>query len=410
MPSRIPGALALVLSGGGARGAYELGVLKHVLGELVPRLGPEAIPRVLAGTSVGAINACCLGALAAAPGMGVEQICARWQELRLADVFRLGWGDLAGLVRWLLGKGDARGPHALLDATPLAELVRTLVPWRALHQNVQSGLLHAVTVSATDVESGHTVVFVESRKELPRQTDPVMEWQHARLTVRHALASAAIPIVFPTVPVAGRVFSDGSLRQNTPLAPALRMGADRVLVISLRAAPAPLDVHRQEPVEQAELSRPLFLFGKLLNGLLLDRVESDLLSLRRVNQALARLAQSGDGHAVLGDQHVASAMQAAGGALRPVTDLLLRPSIDLGKLAAEVLVRPVVRARFSGPAGFFLRHIGESAAEKNEPSDVLSYLFFDGEYARELIELGERDAKAQEEKIARFMGGGPGGG
>jgi NTE family protein len=337
--------------------------------------------------------------------MGVDQICARWQELRLSDVFRLGWGDLAGLVRWLIGRGDAAGPQALLDATPLAGLVRTLVPWRALHQNVQSGLLRAVTVSATDVESGRTVVFVESLQELPRQTDPVMEWQHARLTVRHALASAAIPIVFPTVPVAGRVFSDGSLRQNTPLAPALRMGADRVLVISLRAEPAHAGVHRQESGEQVELSRPLFLFGKLLNGLLLDRVESDLLSLRRVNQALARLEKASDGHLVLGDQHVASTLHAAGGGLRPVADLLLRPSIDLGKLAAEVLVRPVVRGRFTGPAGFFLRHIGESAAEKNEPSDVLSYLFFDGEYARELIELGVRDAKAREEEIARFVSG-----
>ena len=401
---RSSGALALVLSGGGARGAYELGVLRHVLGELVPRLGPEAIPRIFCGTSVGAINACCLAALAAAPGMGIEIIAERWEALRLDHVFRLGWGDLAGTLRWLSGKPKPGGPASLLDARPLAELVRTLLPWRALHQNVQNGLVRGVSVSATDVESGHTVVFVESEQPVPRQTDSAMEWQKARLTVRHALASAAIPIVVPTVRVAGRVYSDGSLRQNTPLAPALRLGASRVLVISMRAekAPRPERPGLQEAKDQLDLSRPLFLFGKLLDALLLDRVESDLNNLHRVNRALATLQQAG-AELALRDQSLASALEAAGGGLRPVGDILLRPSVDLGRLAAEVLMRPAVRARLSGPAGWFLRHLGESADEQNEPSDVLSYLFFDGEYAHELMAQGARDARAHEEELARFM-------
>ena len=224
-PGKSSSALAIVLSGGGGRGAYELGVLRHVLGELVPRLGPEAIPRILSGTSVGAINACCLASLAAAPGMGIEMIIERWEQLRLGDVFKLGWGDLAGVMRWMLGGKSETGPCSLLDAQPLAELVRSLVPWRALHENVASGLLRGVTVSATDVESGHTVVFIESDQPTPPRTDPAMDWLSCRLTPRHALASAAIPIVFPTAKIAGRVYSDGGLRQNTPLAPALRLGA-----------------------------------------------------------------------------------------------------------------------------------------------------------------------------------------
>jgi NTE family protein len=401
MSSRGDGALALVLSGGGARGAYELGVLRHVLGVIVPQLGAEAIPRILSGTSVGAINACCLAALAGAPGMGIEIIAERWQQLRLGDIFKLGWGDLTGMVRWVIGSPKPGGPESLLDAGPLADLVRNLLPWRALHQNVQSGLLRGVTVSATDVESGHTVVFVESEQPTPKQTDPSMEWLSTRLTVRHALASAAIPIVFPTVKVAGRVYSDGGLRQNTPLAPALRLGASRVMVISPKAAHERREAPRQGSAEQQDLSRPLFLFGKLLDALLLDRVESDLHNLHRVNQALTTLSLGSEGFVL--PQEIASAMVQAGGALRPVGDILLRPSVDLGRLAADVLMRPVVRARLSGPAGFFLRRLGESAAEENGPSDVLSYLFFDGEYAHELMAQGVRDARAQEEEIARFL-------
>ncbi len=395
--------LAIVLSGGGGRGAYELGVLKHVLCELVPRLGPEAIPRILCGTSVGAINACCLGALAAAPGMGVEIVIERWEQLRLGDVFRLGWTDIAGVMRWMIGKQTSLGPRSLLDAGPLAELVRTLVPWRALHENVSNGLLRGVTVSATDVESGRTVVFVESDLPTPPQTDPAMEWLSCRLTPRHALASAAIPLVFPTAQIAGRAYSDGGLRQNTPLAPALRLGAGRVMVISLRAkTPERVRRPRQDEEEQAQLSRPLFLFGKLLDALLLDRVESDLNNLRRVNQALLSLQNAG-ASAALGEENVAFALERAGGGLRPVSDVLLRPSEDLGRLAVEVMLRPAVRARLTGPGGFFMRHLAESSERQSEPSDLLSYLCFDGEYARELIELGQRDARAREEELARFL-------
>ncbi len=397
------GPLAIVLSGGGARGAYELGILRHVLGELVPKLGPEAIPRILSGTSVGAINACCLAALAAAPGMGIEMIIERWEQLRLDDVFKLGWGDLAGVMRWMLGSKSA-GPTSLLNAAPLADLVRSLVPWRALHENVQSGRLRGVTVSATDVESGHTVVFIESELPTPPQTDPAMDWMSCRLTPRHALASAAIPIVFPTMKIAGRVYSDGGLRQNTPLAPALRLGASRVMVVSLRAAkPDRASLGAQSEADRDELSRPIFLFGKLLDALLLDRVESDLNNLRRVNKALLSLEKVGE--KIAGNEDLALTLALAGGGLRPVSDVLLRPSVDLGRLAVEVMLRPNVRGRLDGPAGFFMRHLAESSERDNDPSDLLSYLCFDGEYAHELIALGQQDARAREEELARFLTG-----
>jgi NTE family protein len=319
--------LALVLSGGGARGAYEVGVLRYILGKLAPGLGDRARPRIFCGTSVGAINACAIAAHHDAPDLGVGLLAERWRALKLDDVFRLGWGDLTGLARWIMGSAREGGPRSLLDATPLAELVRTAIPWRNLHQGVVERRVLGVTVSATDVETGHTVVFIETEEQAQLYSrDRAMDWAAARLTAQHALASAAIPIIFPTVRVAGRVYSDGSLRQNTPIAPALRLGAGRVLVIGLRTrhvTSAP-QAGRQDEADQRVYSTPLFLFGKLLDALLLDRVENDLANLRQVNAALAELQRISP--IAIGREPLAAALEAAGGGLRPVSDVFIRPS------------------------------------------------------------------------------------
>ena len=398
-----PSPLALVLSGGGARGAYEVGVLGYILGKLTPGLGERARPRIFCGTSVGAINACAIAAHHDTDDFGVRLLADRWRALSLNDVFRLGWGDLTGLMRWVTGSARPGGPRSLLDAAPLAELVRSVIPWRNLHQGVADGHVQGVTVSATDIETGHTVVFVETTEQaLLYSRDRAVDWSGARLTAQHALASAAIPIIFPTVRVAGRMYSDGSLRQNTPISPALRLGAGRVLVIGLRSKRAVIAPRsgRQDEEDQRTYSSPLFLFGKLLDALLLDRVENDLANLRQVNAALNELMRLSP--IAIGREPLAAAMEAAGGGLRPVSDLFIRPSQDLGALAAHVLERPAVRARLSGPAGYLLRRLGE-AAGGGDPSDMLSYLLFDTEYASELIELGERDAALRKDELSEFL-------
>ena len=393
--------LALVLSGGGARGAYEVGVLRYVLGKLIPRLGDSARPRIFSGTSVGAINACAVAAHHDLPDFAVGQLAERWRQLSLEHIFRLGWSDLGGLMRWILGSARDGGPRSLLDARPLAKLVREFVPWRELHQNVAEGGVRAVTLSATDVETGHTVIFVESAADNALySTDASVEYVCARLKPQHALASAAIPIIFPTVRVAGRIYSDGSLRQNTPIAPALKLGAGRVLVVGLRT-PKPVSAPRagrQDAEDQRAFSSPLYLFGKLLDALLLDRVENDLANLRQVNAALHELARVS--HAM--PSSLAVALQNAGGGLRPVADVFIRPSHDLGSLAEHILARPSVRARLSGPVGYLLRRLGE-AAGRGGPSDMLSYLLFDVEYANELLQLGERDAAARKDELEQFL-------
>jgi NTE family protein len=196
------------------------------------------------------------------------------------------------------------------------------------------------------------------------------------------------------------MYSDGSLRQNTPIAPALRLGAGRVLVIGLRTPRiiAPSKAGRQDAEDQKAFSSPLYLFGKLLDALLLDRVENDLANLRQVNLALNELSRVSSALT----PPVAAALQAAGGGMRPVADLLIRPSQDLGTLAAHILERPSVRARLAGPAGYLLRRLGE-AAGRGDPSDLLSYLLFDSEYAGELEQLGERDAKERKDELEVFL-------
>src|SRR5205085_12079376 len=152
---------------------------RYVLGKLAPRLGDSARPRIFSGTSVGAINACALAAHHDAPDFGVGDLAERWRQLGLENIFRLGWRDLAGLLRWLLGSARDGGPHSLLDAAPLAELVRSVIPWRNLHQGVSEGRVHGVTVSATDVETGHTVVFIETElisEHLLTSRDRAVDW------------------------------------------------------------------------------------------------------------------------------------------------------------------------------------------------------------------------------------------
>ncbi|TMA24215.1 MAG: hypothetical protein E6J88_11440 [Deltaproteobacteria bacterium] len=181
--------LALVLSGGGARGAYEVGVLRYILGQMTPRLGEQARPSIFSGTSVGAINACAIAAHHDAADFGVKLLADRWMQLGLDAVFKLGWGDLTGLARWMVGSARPGGPRSLLDAGPLADLVRNAIPWRNLHQGVTDGRLLGVTVSATDIETGHTVVFVETQAEaLLYSRDRAVDWAAVRLTAQHALA------------------------------------------------------------------------------------------------------------------------------------------------------------------------------------------------------------------------------
>ena len=388
--------IALILAGGAARGAYEVGVVQHVLEEVSRDLGRPVRFNIYCGTSVGAINACALAAFADLPGPAqAARLRAQWERLRVGHVVRVDTREVFGVVRSMFGrtrKGDRGG---VLDPTGLERIVETAIPWSRIGENIRAGLLDAVTISTTHVATGKTTVFVEREGSLPDWgRDPTIEVRAAQLGAVHALASAALPFVFPCVPIDGEFHCDGGLRQNVPLSPARRLGADGMIVISPRYA----DVEEADPANETAYPSPFFLLGKVLNALLLDRIDADIDRLQRMTAVLDA------GIAVYGPQFLEEVNRylrpgSPERSLRPIRAVLIRASENISALASEFVRTPAFGSRAGGVVGALLRRMGEGSGE----SDLLSYLLFDGEFARLLMELGRNDARARHAELLQFF-------
>ena len=379
-----------MLSGGGARGAYEAGVLCYAFGELA-KLQPEAKYDIVCATSVGAVNGTFLAGAAHDPRAGLEKLCEIWAGLELEHVLRFGVRQAVGLHRVLLGGSTARG---IFDARPLADLVGRAIPWRRVPRNLRAGRLRALTVTATHVSTGHPVVFVDRSPEtalptgLPRGV--VVRGEH--ILPQHVLASASIPLVFPPVRIRSDLYCDGGLRLNTPMSPAVHLGADRLLVVTVSS---PGDA--VPGVAAGRFPGAPFLLGKVLNAFLLDHVHTDLDELWRINRLLE------DGLAAFGPSFVdrvnERALRRGDSPRRIVRSLAIHPSVDLGRIAGDHL--RAHRTRFGRTLGRgFLRllDLGEGA-----DSDLASYLLFDGQFARRLMDLGRADAQARRDELAEFL-------
>jgi NTE family protein len=406
-----PPRRAIVFSGGGARGAYEAGVVRYLVEELPKRLGHAPRFDILCGTSVGAIHACYLAATAhLGPSRG-EKLVQFWTSMKLEEVLPLSVRDLIVLPRRVLGlrrtaermsRGEApERLYGLLNTEPLERVVLRAIPWRSIRPNVKQGLVDAVCVAATQIGTGNVVVFIESRdRTLPRWTrDPTIVPRPTRLLPIHALASAAIPVLFPAVRVASTYYADGGLRLNTPLAPALRLGADRVLVVALRQNPAQASEAALTEQRVGDYGSPVFLFGKVLNALLLDHIDTDLARMRVLNEIFA------DGEKVYGPDFLERINEVAdrdrGQQFRRIDDVVVRPSADLGRLAGEIL-RSISSTRGRSPL-IRLAARNLTSGRRGHEADLLSYLLFDGEFLAPLAELGFSDARAREEELVRFF-------
>jgi NTE family protein len=402
---------AIVFSGGGARGAYEAGVVRYLIEELPRRLGHPIDFDIVCGTSVGAIHACFLGATAHLGAGRGDRLIDFWRSLKIEKVFPFSTRDLISLPRRVLGLrrlgGTLRaGPpperlFGLLDTRPLERLVVRAIPWRSIRSNVSQNRVQAVCVAATEIATGRVVVFIESSDpQLPGWTrDPTVVSRMTPLHPSHALASAAIPVLFPAVRIGPTYYADGGLRLNTPLSPALRLGADRVLVIALRPSTrrqhaAILADHRVE-----DYASPAFLYGKVLNALLLDHLDTDLARMQVMNEMIQ------DGQRAFGadflDRVNEVSLATRGQRFRAIDDLVIRPSADLGALAAEVLQHLPGATQRSPLFRLAMRNLepGRRSAE----ADLMSYLLFDGEFVTPLTELGFHDALAHEQELARFF-------
>jgi NTE family protein len=402
-PARRP-RVALVLAGGAARGAYEVGVVQHIVEEVARSLGRDPPLDILCGTSVGALNTCGLAAYADYPRARAQKLVDVWTSLSPEAVLRIDRHDLFQLMRTMIGRAPQLPPDAphgvgLVDPAAIEKLISDAVPFARIQQLIERDLLHAVTITATHIGTGRTIVFVAQKERLASgwSTDPTMLGEHVVLEPMHALASAAIPFLFPAVRVAGEFYCDGGLRQNVPLSPARRLGADGMVVVSPRHLPLPKPDDAEVQANEALYPGPLFLLGKTLNALLLDRLDSDIDRLRRINRILDAGARR-FGPTFL-DELNAEMGAKPGTAMRPLHTVLVRASQDIGYLSADYVREPLFVQRNRGVLGRLMRRMAEGAA----PADLLSYLLFDGEYARRLIELGRNDAQRQHEELCAFF-------
>jgi NTE family protein len=391
---------ALVLGSGGARGAYEVGAARFLFEDLPRLLGHPPQVSILCGTSAGALNAYGLASFTERPLLGVTFLANRWSQLRLRDIFQPDHLEFVRFARTLVGFPPAPGRsptgRGLLAAGPFRRLILKDLPNGAVSDSLRSHRLDGVSVTATEVATGRTTVFVERRAN-----DVPLPASHAGTTVsttlltpEHALASAAIPLLFAPIRIGGRSYCDGSLRQSVPLSPALHLGARRILVVSTQHGfpqPGPSEASSREH----GTTNPIYLLGKAVNALTLDHVDDDIERLETTNDLLAagRRAFGSDFADRLNRELVAAGRRA----VMPVEAVILRPSQSLGRLAAEYVRTRAFRKHNCSPAAAFVIRLAE--AESDHEADLASYLLFDAGFARLLMQLGYEDARSQSEAL-----------
>jgi len=385
--------LGLILSGGGARGAYEVGVLDYIFSEFLDAQGNPPKVDLISGTSVGAVNGAFVASHIEDVPNAMKHMVGLWTGLELADVLGFGLRQAAGLYRVLLGGTESRG---VFDPTNLSAIVGRNIRWRRLRRNIRTGALQALTVSTTHVGSGQPVIFVDAAPGvgIPESLGLHALVRRAKIGQHHVLASAAIPLVFPSVEIGDEIHCDGGLRLNTPMGPSVHLGMNRLLVVGLSTP----HVAGRRAVRDGQYPGAPFMLGKVLNAFLLDHVNADLLEVQRINDFLK------DGIRAYGPEFLDRINQAAKarGALAPrrlLSSLVLRPSVDIGQVASDYLASNRVRfGKSLGRAFINVLDVGAGA-----DADLASYLLFDGGFAQTLVEMGRRDAHARRSEIEAFF-------
>jgi len=379
VPSRLPAKIGLVLTGGGARAAYQVGFLRAV-SHLLPRGTPNPFT-IICGTSAGAINAAALASGATDFHRAVRQMLLIWRYFHADQVYR---SDVLGVfgtgMRWfmamLAGGLGKNNPSSLLDNAPLSQLLRERLDLSGIRRSIDAGALYALSITVSGYASGQSVSFFQSVPGLAG-------WQRARrigipeiIDFEHLLASSALPFIFPAVPLHREFFGDGSMRQIAPISPALHLGADRVVVIGvgrkMQNAPARVKMTGYPSLAQ--------IAGHALNSIFLDGLEVDIERLQRINNTIKLIPP---------EARNKDKMQ-----LREVDVLVISPSEEIDRIAANYAHELPRSIRY------LLRGLG---ASRSGGATLTSYLLFERAYCRALIDLGYKDTMARRDEIARFI-------
>jgi NTE family protein len=369
---------ALVLSGGGARGAYQAGALQGLLDLGFPGDGPGF--EIVVGSSAGAINAAAVAAYADELEVGVARLTELWCSVEPQQVFRTDLRSLGGIgVRWIrdLSFGGILrkvSPKSLLDTAPLGPFLSEHIPFERIDRNIESGVLRAFATSATDLYTADGVVFLDAKPDVPTWKRGRWSVERVRIRLEHVLASSAIPVFFPSIEIEGRHFGDGSVRNTAPLSPAINLGADRIVAIGVRQTPPATERGpRRRPPSIAQVA------GTLLDAVMLDAVGIDVEHSQRVNTSV-----------------IAAPSHSPDQPFRWIDVLWLSPTRHFHDIAREFTARipPIVR--------YLMRGLGSD----EETAELASYLLFDGEFCGRLVELGREDIHARADEVRGFLDGG----
>lgn len=374
------GAIALVLSGGGARSAYQVGVITAIA-EMLPRGCPNPF-RVMTGTSAGSIITAVLASNALAFHAGVRRLEGFWRNMRTNLIYKTdavsALHNFASFA-WAILRGSLGTGHALsiLDNSPLRGVLEGHVRFARIRQAIDSGAVDALAINTSGYTSARAVCFFEGKPELSGWSRARREGRISELNLNHLMASVAIPMIFPAVRIGPEYFGDGSMRSLSPLSSAIHLGADRLLIVSLRD-------ERPDPVsESAEPTPPSFgqMLGYVLDTLFMDTLHGDLERLQRINQTLLFVS----GGELLGDSHP----------LKRIETLVVKPSRDVRDIADEHA------HEFPRTVRFLLRSIGAKGAGGRQ---LISFLLFEPGYCNALIDLGYQDAMARRDEVVSFLG------
>jgi NTE family protein len=379
-------ALGLVMTGGGARGAYQAGVLQRI-GE-IKRARTRASPfPIIGGTSAGAINGCALAAGSDEFSSSTQTLARLWADLKPSDVFRCDVLTQAqNSLTWImdlsfggfLGGGNA---HSLLDAAPLQHFLAAHLDCSRIETNIKRGYLYALAISATNYNSGKSYLFIQGKKGHPMWNRRRRVTLATKITIEHICASAAIPLVFRPVKLQTALgtafFGDGCIRLQQPLSPVVRLGAERIVAIGVRCEKLE---HQEEAADHRDPSVAQIM-GVLFNVMFLDHLATDTEHLERLNQLLS------NGHIV------DSGMQGCE-KMRPLKTLLITPSVDLSHLAEQH------QKDMPYLIQYFVNSLGR---DTSSCADLMSYLLFTSKYTRDLIRIGYGDADKRIDEIEAFL-------